>query len=98
MSAAHPSTPQVVHVPASTPSRVHHTAKVDEPATLTLGTICGRLGFTVTAAFVADTLQVKPALEQRGARYYTEGQFATICRQLVSHCSAMGELYAGETA
>jgi putative phage-type endonuclease len=96
--AAHPSAPQVVHVPASTPSRVHHTAKADEPATLTLGTICGRLGFTVTAAFVADTLHVKPTREERGARYYTEGQFATICRQLVSHCSAMGELYAGETA
>ena len=74
------------------------TPRTNEPATLTLGAICGRLGFTVTAAFVADTLHVKPTREERGARYYTESQFATICRQLVSHCSAMGELYAGETA
>ena len=94
--AAAPSAPAPAPAPAA---RAPETpARTAEPATLTLGTICGRLGFTVTAAFVGDTLHVKPTREERGARYYTESQFATICRQLVSHCSAMGELYAGETA
>jgi predicted phage-related endonuclease len=71
----------------------------DEPATLKLGDICGRLGFTVTAAFVADTLHIRPA-QAVGNRpgLYTESQFASICAQLVSHVSAMAELYAGETA
>lgn len=73
--------------------------KPDEPATLKLGDICGRLGFTVTATFVADTLHIKPA-QAIGNRpgLYTESQFARICAQLVSHVSAMSELYAGETA
>jgi len=73
--------------------------KADEPATLKLGDICGRLGFTVTAAFVGDTLHINPA-QTVGNRpgLYTESQFARICQQLVSHVSAMGELYAGEMA
>ena len=71
----------------------------DEPATLTLGVICERLGVTVRAEFLADTLHVKPAATPiKGRGLYTETQFATICRQLVSHVSAMAELYAGETA
>lgn len=73
--------------------------RADEPATLTLGVICERLGVTVRAEFLADTLHVKPAATPiKGCGLYTETQFATICRQLVSHVSAMAELYAGETA
>lgn len=74
-------------------------ALADEPATLKLGDICGRLGFTVTAAFVGDTLHIKPA-QAIGNRpgLYTESQFVAICRQLQSHVSAMAELYAGEPA
>ncbi len=72
-------------------------ARADEPATLKLGDICGRLGFTVTAAFVGDTLHIKPA-QAVGNRpgLYTESQFALICRQLQSHVSAMAELYSAE--
>lgn len=71
----------------------------DEPATLTLGVICERLGVTVRAEFLADTLHVKPAATPiKGRGLYTERQFATICRQLQSHVSAMAELYAGEPA
>jgi hypothetical protein len=70
----------------------------DEPATLTLGMICERLQFTVRADFLADVLHIKPAATQGRAVLYRESQFATICAQLVSHVSAMAELYAGETA
>jgi putative phage-type endonuclease len=74
------------------------TAPADEPATLNLGAICSRLGFTVNAAFLLDTLHIKPAATERGLPRFTESQFGLICRQLVSHCGAMAELYAGETA
>ena len=70
----------------------------DEPATLKLGDICGRLGFIVRGDFVADVLHVKPARVERAVGLYTERQFATICSQLQSHISAMAELYAGEPA
>jgi putative phage-type endonuclease len=70
-----------------------------EPATLTLGMICERLQFTVRADFLADVLHVSPAkVEGKRPGTYTESQFRLICRQLQSHVSAMGELYAGEMA
>lgn len=74
-------------------------ARADEPATLKLGTICERLGFTVTAAFVGDVLHIKPAkVEGNRPGLYTERQFALICQQLQSHVGAMAELYAGVPA
>jgi putative phage-type endonuclease len=69
-----------------------------EPATLTLGAICGRLGFTVGGAFLAEQLHVRPAATDKRAQLYTESQYQTICRQLLSHVGAMAELYAGEIA
>ena len=83
--------------PAPAPATT--TPRADEPATLKLGDICGRLDFTVTAAFVGDTLHIRPAkTEGNRPGLYTERQFGLICRQLQSHVSAMAELYAGETA
>jgi hypothetical protein len=69
-----------------------------DPATLKLGTICDRLGFIVRADFLADTLHIRPARTERGIGYYTETQYALICRQLISHVGAMAELYAGVEA
>lgn len=75
------------------------TAGASEPATLTLGMICERLQFTVRADFLADSLHVKPAkVEGKRPGTYTESQYQTICRQLLSHIGAMAELYSGETA
>ena len=71
-------------------------AAADEPAALNLGAICGRLGFTVSAQFLADVLHISPARTDKASRLYTERQFALICRQLVIHVSAMAELYAAE--
>ena len=70
----------------------------NEPATLKLGTICDRLGFTVSAAFLADTLHIRPARTDGRAALFTEGQFQSICQQLQSHISAMGELYGQDKA
>ena len=70
----------------------------NEPATLSLGTICGRLGFTVSGDFLRDTLHVAPARTDKRAMLYTEGQFRTICAQLQSHISAMAELYGQQRA
>jgi colicin import membrane protein len=65
----------------------------DEPATLNLGEICGRLGITMTAAFVSERLHIQPAKAEKAARLFTESQYQTICRQLISHIGAMAELY-----
>lgn len=67
-----------------------------EPATLKLGTICERLGITMTAAFVADELGVHPARSEKAAKLYTEAQFGAICRELISHVGAMATLYGAE--
>jgi hypothetical protein len=80
--------------PSVVPFRAAAPAATSGPPTLTLGAICGRLGFTVSAAFLTDTLHIKPAATDKRAQLYTEHQFATICRQLVSHVSAMSDLYA----
>lgn len=69
-----------------------------EPATLSLGTICGRLGFTVSGDFLRDALHIAPARTDKRAMLYTERQFGLICQQLQSHISAMAELYSGEVA
>lgn len=65
-----------------------------ELPTLKLGVICERLGFAMTAAFVADTLGVQHAATDKDAKLYRESQFGEICRALVSHVAAMDELYA----
>jgi hypothetical protein len=100
-----PATPEVVHLrrtdgtlsgvfiekPAPRAERI-----TEEYATLKLGVICERLGFTVSAAFLADTLHIRPAKAEGASKLYTETQFRTICRQLQSHVGAMAELYAAE--
>ena len=68
-------------------------ALADEPATLKLGDICGRLGITMTAAFLADVLHIRPARTDGRAALFTETQWRAICRQLVSHVGAVSELY-----
>ncbi len=66
----------------------------DEPATLKLGVICERLGFTVTAGFMADTLHIPHRATDKRALLYRESDWPLICRQLASHISAVSELYS----
>lgn len=96
-----PVAPVLAAQPAGTPASPPAAAPVpppraDEPATLNLGEICGRLGFTMTAAFLADRLHIQPAKVDRASKLYTDSQYQTICRQLISHIGAMAELYAAE--
>jgi putative phage-type endonuclease len=57
----------------------------NEPATLKLGTICDRLGFTVNAAFVETTLGIAAADRAGSARLFRESDFQRICVGLVAH-------------
>lgn len=91
----------VMHPHTVAPQLVRPVAEpaANEPATLTLGAICDRLQFTVRADFLADVLHVSPAkVEGKRPGTYTESQFQTICSQLRSHISAMGELYRQDKA
>ena len=56
-----------------------------EPATLKLGDICARLGLTMTAAFVCDTLGIKPSATDKRAVLFKESDYPRICRALAQH-------------
>lgn len=55
-----------------------------QPATLNLGAINTRLGFTMNAEFVRR-LGIEPAAVDKNARLYSEHQFELICEALVAH-------------
>jgi predicted phage-related endonuclease len=65
--------------------------RADEPATLKLGTICDRLGFTMTSAFVADTLGIKPTKVEGASKLYRASDFARICAALQRHIESVYE-------
>ena len=65
------------------PAALPQAQRADEPATLKLGTLCERLGFTMTAAFVSDSLGISPKAEG-ASKLYTERQFNAICERLVT--------------
>lgn len=56
----------------------------DTQATIKLGDICNRLGFTVTANFL-ESLGFPPSATDKSARLYREAQFPAICRAIVKH-------------
>lgn len=66
-------------------------AAMHEQATLKLGTVCERLGFTMTAAFVSDTLGIKPAKVEGVAKLYRESDFGRICTALHRHLDLIEE-------
>ncbi len=73
-------------------------AAANEPPKLKLGVICERLGFTVTAAFLADSLHIQHSATDKAAKLYRESDWPRICAQLQSHISAMAEQYAQREA
>ena len=95
--AAAPS-PVLSDKPVADANARSFVAAVSEPATIKLGVICERLGVTMTAAFVSDTLGVKPAKVDGAAKLYRPSDFARICQALESHASAMRELYSAVSA
>lgn len=75
---------RAVEWPAEAPARASAPTP-DEPATLKLGTICDRLGFVLSASFVADVLHIKPSRTDGRAVMFTETQYRAICSALISH-------------
>ncbi len=61
----------------------------NEAATLNLGAIGARLGFTLNAAFLADTLHIQPAATDKAAKLYRESQWPLICAAIVRHVESM---------
>lgn len=82
-----------VSAPAAAPA-----PRADEPATLKLGTICERLGFTMTAAFVGDTLGIRSARSEGTAKLYRESDFSRICAALQAHIERVHALARDEVA
>lgn len=66
-------------------------APTQEAATLKLGTICERLGFTLTAAFVAEDLGVPWKATDKAAKLFLPSDFALICDRLRSHIAKAAE-------
>ena len=77
--------------PAAAPAA---PARADEPATLRLGTICDRLGFALTSAFVETALHVKPARVEGAAKLYRPSDFERICTALQQHIARVRESVA----
>lgn len=67
-----------------------------EPATLKLGTIGERLGFTLTEAFVSEVLGIQPSGKEKRAVMFKESDFPRICDALSRHVlkAKAGELPA----
>ena len=83
--------PEPVSAPVSDARQV--SAVINEPAnddgqTIKLGEICARLGFTVTADFLAS-LGVSPSGTERAAKLYPASKFPTICRLISDHVMAL---------
>ena len=95
-AAPAPTPMEQATIPASPAAAPAPAPAADEPATLKLGVICERLGFTVNAAFLADVLHIQHAATDKRAMLYRESQWQAICQQLQAHIGAMAELYARE--
>ena len=81
-----PVTPEPIAEPIAEPGP---GAPADEGATLSLGDVCELFGFTMSAAFVTETLGVTPAGKNRRAILFTDSQFAAIGAALARHVSAV---------
>lgn len=66
---------------------VEQNQPVDNGATMKLGEIGARLGFAVTADFLAQ-LGFKPHAIDKNAKLYREFDFARICNALIDHINA----------
>jgi hypothetical protein len=56
----------------------------DTGATIRLGQICARLGFTLTADFLSG-MGFEPVATDKAAKLYRESDFPRICNALISH-------------
>lgn len=84
--AAPAAEPQPVAAVAQQPDLITRT---EEPPTLKLGAVCERLGFNVTADFLAG-LGVQAHVE-RSAKLYRESDFPRICAAIVTHVQRVAQ-------
>ena len=73
-------------IPVLQEARNDSSVIADTGKTMKLGDICNRLGFTVTADFLAS-LGHRPVAIDKNAKLYAEASFKGICSALVSHIS-----------
>jgi hypothetical protein len=92
--AAEPAPVAAPAAPAVVPFVKPAPAEASGPATLNVGDICRRLGFTMTAAFISDTLGIKPTMTDKAAIKFREADFARICAALQRHIAAAYEKHA----
>lgn len=96
--------PTTAAVPAPSPApavrfvQQVQPAAANEPATLKLGTICDRLGFMMTSAFVAERLGISAAKTEGAAKLYRESDFLRICAALQQHIARAAEQRAAIAA
>lgn len=64
--------------------------KQDDGVMIKLGQISERLGFTLTADFIAS-LGFSPAATEKAAKLYRESDFPAICAALVAHINGVAE-------
>ena len=82
--------PAVIAQPVVAPApQPELTACTDEPPTLKLGVVCERLGFNVTADFLAS-LGIAAHVE-RSAKLYRESDFPRICAAMVAHIQRVAQ-------
>jgi predicted phage-related endonuclease len=69
---------------ANSPNVVPLRPAVEAAPPITLGKLCERLGFTVTAAFLG-TLGFHPVKQEGAAKLYRASDFDLICEALIAH-------------
>jgi hypothetical protein len=103
LAAAAPPPPASAAAPAPAPSApavvpfqraAAPMPATNEAATMKLGTICDRLGFTLTAAFVSEVLGIRHSATDKAAKLYKPSDFPRICDALVQHIGSVCELQA----
>jgi hypothetical protein len=81
-------------VPAQPELQPHAGDEIDSPPTLKLGEINARLGFTLSADFLAQLGFV--AHQERSSRLYHERDWPRICAALIRHIQAEARPAAGK--
>ncbi len=85
----------VSHAQASVPAAASAPVSIKPagPPDLKLGEICTRLGFTITAAFLAE-LGYPPAAKAGSANLYHQADYPRICKSLIEHIQKASQLQA----
>ena len=87
--AAKPTAHPVSLVAANNAARAEIKQATQEAATVKLGEICAMVGpgFSMTSAFVADTLGIEHSATDKAAKLYKPSDVALICDELIQRLS-----------